>query len=441
MEERLAGIERTLQNLSNSIQQITAVQGGSSLQSPTYQPINVDEALAHPSRPATSREESSFEGNTSLQAHSLHATQVAEQAISNSFAVHQSPELLSALESLKKLLDRQSMISSKEFQFPNQATIDGAPALSNKMPPLTDTSAVLKRAKDEIPQCFYGYFPFLTIERLAEMCEMVYSNEHVENVPVYIIVNVILHYLFQEYSAGEDGNASNYRQHSERCQSNLQTGLKTLSLMLPPSQENIVALLLGVNPVEAQAPATLDLYLKNAGRNIWPEYIQWTILHCPFTPFMVVFCHVIATLSAEDLARLEAFVRSLQPTGRSSEGLDKAYRLFNLFYVLAKSYVQCKTGPSVDITQPGASSFDLLANQGSEEFDRYFAALGWMPGTTSYNTNGTATSQALQPQQPYVEAGDGSIPGQQLDLGGWFNSNQYFASLLEEDLSDITGMI
>lgn len=156
---------------------------------------------------------------------------------------------------------------------------------------------------------------------------------------------------------------------------------------------------------------------------------------------MVVFCHVIATLSAEDLARLEAFVRSLQPTGRSSEGLDKAYRLFNLFYVLAKSYVQCKTRPSASNPLPGASSFDHLAGQGSDEFDRYFAALGWMPGPTSYNTNGTAASQPLQPQQSYPDAGDGSIPAQQLDLGDWFNSNQYFASLLEGDLSDITGTL
>lgn len=164
-------------------------------------------------------------------------------------------------------------------------------------------------------------------------------------------------------------------------------------------------------------------------------------MHCPFAPFMVVFCHVIATLSVEDLASLEAFVRSLQPTSRSSEGLDKAYRLFNLFYVLARSYVQCKTGPSASNIQPGASSFDPLANQGTDEFDRCFAALGWMPGPTGYGADGTAASQPFQPQQSIADAGDGSVPGQQLDLGDWFNSNQYFAGLLEEDLSDIIGML
>lgn len=78
------------------------------------------------------------------------------------------------------------------------------------------------------------------------MCEKVYQNEDVESIPVYITVNVFLYYLFQEYSEAEDEMASNYRQHSERCQSNIQTGFKALSLMLPPLQENIVALLLGV---------------------------------------------------------------------------------------------------------------------------------------------------------------------------------------------------
>lgn len=149
MEERLAGIESTLQNLSSSIQQMAAIQTTS-----------IEMAPPHPARPAatTLREESSFEGTTSLQAHSLHATQIAEQAINDSLGANQSPELLAALTSLKKLLDRQSMASSKELQFSTKEPIDSSPRLRKDMPPLVDTSAVVKRAKGAF-QSFHSQKP------------------------------------------------------------------------------------------------------------------------------------------------------------------------------------------------------------------------------------------------------------------------------------------
>lgn len=136
------------------------------------------------------------------------------------------------------------------------------------------------------------------------------------------------------------------------------------------------------------------------------------ILLTPFTPFFVLFCHVIDTSSSDDLKRLNDFVASLQPACTHSESVEKLHQLCNMLYNVAVLYVETKSQQSEE--------------RGSinDEFDVYLSALGFSP--TEYPI-------------PGVEAGGMSQPTvQTVQLGNWFSGSQYMMGLLEEDLSRLS---
>ncbi len=68
------------------------------------------------------------------------------------------------------------------------------------------------------------------------------------------------------------------------------------------------------------------------------------ILYAPFVPFIVLFCQVIESKDTADLARLQAFVASLQIHSNISEPVEKLRRLFQVLYGVASQYVESQTG-------------------------------------------------------------------------------------------------
>jgi hypothetical protein len=93
-----------------------------------------------------------------------------------------------------------------------------------------------------------------------------------------------------------------------------------------------------------------------------------TILYNPFTPFIVVFCHVIEAGDPRDLARLDGFVKSLETAQHHSESTAKMYRQSKLLYEAALQYTGMVAGRSA---APQGNSFD--------EFDAYIQSLGMPP--------------------------------------------------------------
>ncbi|KAH8164700.1 hypothetical protein CIB48_g3538 [Xylaria polymorpha] len=93
-------------------------------------------------------------------------------------------------------------------------------------------------------------------------------------------------------------------------------------------------------------------------------YIHWTILYAPFIPFIVIFCLVIETSDATDLARLHAFVTSLETACDVSSSVRKLHQLCQVLYTVAELYVEAKAARPVG---------------GGSEFDVYLSQLGFMP--------------------------------------------------------------
>ncbi|KAK7430447.1 hypothetical protein QQZ08_002966 [Neonectria magnoliae] len=77
-------------------------------------------------------------------------------------------------------------------------------------------------------------------------------------------------------------------------------------------------------------------------------YLNWTILYAPFTPFTILFCHVIETSNAEGLQRLEHFAASLQPLLSMSPAIDKFQHLCKVLHQAAALYIGAKAQAQQD---------------------------------------------------------------------------------------------
>lgn len=99
-------------------------------------------------------------------------------------------------------------------------------------------------------------------------------------------------------------------------------------------------------------------------------------MFAPFAPFIVVFCHVIAAKDTTDLARLEAFLKSIRLAQDFSEAAARLNRLFEVLYNVALRYTEMQ--------QNSQREEQLKA---AEEMDQYLAALGFPPPGVSNHIN------------------------------------------------------
>lgn len=165
----------------------------------------------------------------------------------------------------------------------------------------------------------------------------------------------------------------------------------------------------------------------------------------PFIPFIVIFCHVIATSDQKDLSRLEDFISSLRPLCHFSQSVDRLHSLCSVLGTVARLYVEAKS-------RDQAGEDQSLASVG-QEFDVYLSALGLAPGNLvpngqTYFQNDVPSIQMSGPDPSPVGPG-GSAPTlqpqpqgsmsmdemwQAAQLGNWFSGNQHMLGLLEEDI-------
>lgn len=204
-------------------------------------------------------------------------------------------------------------------------------------------------------------------------------------------------------------------------------------------------------------------------------------MNCPFTPFLVLFCHAIATATADttdtdtsDLRRLGDFVSSLQSAADVAEAAERFCRLCQVFHRVAELYVSAKmkrrqqqqeiralagssssteeqqkqqnmsnnnnnsndnnrsastnTGP----TTPYPGILSASAAAAPDDLEPYLLALG-IPNVNHNSSNGDPT--AIEFEQGFT--GDSSTSA---SLGNWFAGNVNIMSLLETDLSNLVNV-
>lgn len=82
----------------------------------------------------------------------------------------------------------------------------------------------------------------------------------------------------------------------------------------------------------------------------WDIYIKWTILHTPFVPFIVMFCHVIETGDVADLQRMQSFVSSLE-IGELSEASTNIHGQFETLLKVAQRYTEIRAAKSPNVDE------------------------------------------------------------------------------------------
>jgi hypothetical protein len=79
--------------------------------------------------------------------------------------------------------------------------------------------------------------------------------------------------------------------------------------------------------------------LKHRAKEDWQMFLHWTLMWCPFIPYIVVFGNVIADRNAEDLRLLEHVVNTLQSADEMSPRVAKLYRACRTFYEIGTLYL------------------------------------------------------------------------------------------------------
>ncbi|KAH0430847.1 hypothetical protein CcaCcLH18_07513 [Colletotrichum camelliae] len=144
IEERLSNIEELLRSLTNP--------GGA----PSWDPVRarhitpsastIGDASALTQDGADS--DSAFEGDLSLTAHTMFASEFIENAVQRTSLQDVPPNMHAALSSLRQIVSMQNKVSStKEFRFRSQQPLPPGGLHDLPMPPMNAVVALLKHMK------------------------------------------------------------------------------------------------------------------------------------------------------------------------------------------------------------------------------------------------------------------------------------------------------
>ncbi|KAL2257532.1 hypothetical protein VTK26DRAFT_9511 [Humicola hyalothermophila] len=212
-----------------------------------------------------------------------------------------------------------------------------------------------------------------------------------------------------------------------------------------------------------QAFASHQEYMEMAGESMALKagYIRWNIIYIPFFPVIVLFCHIVETSDdGDDLARLAAFVDSLQPVCAASESVAKLHRVCQVLHNVASLCVRARAQRLRDPLGQHGQDMAMVGNN----IDMYLSQLGFMPPPPPQPQPQPQQQQQQQfggggggaghgQPSPMVGAtaqmggeGDGMAgaefgAGYANELGNWFSGNTHILGLLEEDLSQFEPQI
>ncbi|KAG2027526.1 hypothetical protein GB937_001272 [Aspergillus fischeri] len=108
---------------------------------------------------------------------------------------------------------------------------------------------------------------------------------------------------------------------------------------------SLICLVYRAIPPEANQGTIFGKECISSAHKALEAHRQWmALLHSPFVPFIVIFCHIIETCDKNDLGLLESVIKTLQSATDSvpSSGVRKEYHLFKALYDAACSYIEAR---------------------------------------------------------------------------------------------------
>ncbi|KAI1928138.1 hypothetical protein LOZ66_005313 [Ophidiomyces ophidiicola] len=203
--------------------------------------------------------------------------------------------------------------------------------------------------------------------------------------------------------------------------------------VLPPTQPPETPSGLSIGCVEAarnamQLHQQVMLAFNEKDTYILKGYVDWTLLQCPFVPFLVIFCHIVASGDLDDLRLLGDVATNLQSAGKVSEGAERLYRLCMVFYQVAKVYVNAKLLEAENGNE--LQDCQLAVNPGNQ-FDSYLNALGLGPPLAPFIPKGITDVGGNNEEDPLQGLFDIDMAQ---SLEDWYSGNRHMMGLLESDL-------
>ncbi|KAJ3940046.1 uncharacterized protein N0V96_010045 [Colletotrichum fioriniae] len=257
------------------------------------------------------------EGDSSLAAHSVFATEFLQKVVSTESLQDSSLDLGETLDALSQIVNAlKQPTAAGEMTYPHAKPFTRVRAQGIELPPIEKAANYQAFAKDGVEEHFAEFY---------------LSSDYVLRLSLLTLV----------YRAAPrvEGSPTTF---SPEC-------IKAARAALEKHQECVAIM-----------RKSHDVYFAT--------YIHWTVLFAPFIPFIVLFCQVIETQDKEDLARLHSFVVFLQETSKMSDAAAKMCRLFQVLYSVALRFVEFR-----------ASTPQSRQTQASAEMDAYLAALGFPP--------------------------------------------------------------
>lgn len=103
------------------------------------------------------------------------------------------------------------------------------------------------------------------MEKLHDLLKSAYLNLDGYSIAKAIQIHGGLYWLFREASVSgysdQDGNPSDVRNYEALCKRNLETCLNSLDLLLPATDENVIALFIGVSLCTLMVQFLMDFRL------------------------------------------------------------------------------------------------------------------------------------------------------------------------------------
>ncbi|KAF3003478.1 hypothetical protein E8E13_004017 [Curvularia kusanoi] len=165
-------------------------------------------------------------------------------------------------------------------------------------------------------------------------------------------------------------------------------------------------------------------------KHVFMEYLHWTLLHTPFTPFLVIFCHIIETQSTTDLALLGDFLQSLQPARGTSSAIDKMFLVCDVFHRVAKLFIGAATRDS-SISNPTTPDHPTQT-QLRKELDPFMTRIG-INNTYDAAFSSTTFDPYATSSQPNTAFDMNAFPSG--NMGEWFSEDQLITTLLGNDFN------
>ncbi|KXJ88162.1 hypothetical protein Micbo1qcDRAFT_235958 [Microdochium bolleyi] len=216
-------------------------------------------------------------------------------------------------------------------------------------------------------------------------------------------------------------------------------------------------------------------------------YFKAILLYMPFTPYLVLFCHVIETSDPSDFERLRAFNASIEPCELKAESCRNLRQLFQSLFHVAKVYIESrgKTGAGMDmsgancdstpghqvrdinngatgsgVTAPEKANRDNGLHRSGEnstnvQLDAYLRQMGMLPPqdwnqapapslATPYSEHDSASGNVgsggmmldldlMTTSDDYYGIG-AELPQHASYLADWFTGNQQIMSMMDENV-------